>query len=1197
MSEIKLPTPRVAIAHLFATGVRGHNSHGLLQIGLLPLVAGAEPRIWTINPERGFSGAVQQASKIRNEEAKAAPVWAEQQADIQEVFAGYDALVIMDRAGECSPERQWLEEEVLAGAKMPVCVALDELLAFFLPGEVLDDVEELKAALLADKEWEKRSGYKRSQPQLPTLLVAMRRALRRVLKVVLNPGPVAGLSFPVLTLLREALAQGPRRRELRAFRLLATLCQQPDCCDEPLPEGATTRQRHDYRLPKAPAVLALAVLPHELLATWLRGWHLRSDGVGEPEIGLRDDLTDEQVNAAFSELRTQAKAVGHELTPREKQEAYARFVAHALNQGGAYAVEAGTGTGKTFGYLVPALEYLCRHPTAAVVVATSTKNLQDQMQAGELPTLLRTDATGKRIGRYAAIRTALLKGKNCYLCADALANQFFDTFSPTLPDWPRALAWLYLALRLRDTRGEIESVARPVERLLGPDLGGLRAVVEAERHCRHGDLLEGLPCVYKAHRQRAELANLVVTNHHKLLSLPTALQERARVLIVDEADRFPDNFRSALARDFSAHNLVAEVLLPLLGYVMPQAPRWPGGSRSKPPEALLTQLAGRLQAARHNFYREAYAAARPRLGDENAELAFELLAEAQLEALAAEFALRQQVAEAVAETPLAADARATADAAWLAVQAATEPMRQRQAVRAAQAALPGLTDLLRRSWDELLFFSQLFQPQSSQPAALPFPLGETHWMDRLNWAAPDVPPRWGGVLTQLRQRLAPLNEPLATATTLLQRIGPNVVNALRLAAPENEAVGIDDKPPPDQLLAERVARVASRAQELAAVLARLLAETPLAEFIPVVERLSDRDPLGWNLRRQPHCLWPYLVTPDPAGLPVLLPLPDETGEAFAMRRQAARQRLNRLPGEPEAPLYEAFRTVVFTSATLYVEDSLDYFRRLLDQPAPFAGSLRLGANFDYLDPTAERVVTGLAAHLPRYASPLRGAALDAWRLAQCRLLLALIVALEGRTLVLFTSNADLDYAANKLAQWLTPYDIELLRQNGASQWEIRRFERVEQSVLLGVDRFWTGVDFAGATLAQVIVWRAPIPSLGEPLAIHRVRYLTENYYWRHFGRPATRLKLRQGFGRLVRREKDRGAFVLLDARLSEPFLADLLLELPLACEHHLSAETLLEITVRQVLPLLNLGKEFERRNLTLKKLIELANFDNHQVVI
>jgi ATP-dependent DNA helicase DinG len=330
MSENKLPAPRVAIAHLFATGLRGHNGHGLLHVGLLPLVAAAQPQTWLLNPGRKFSRAVQDASKISNEAAEAAPGWLAQRDAIQAAFAEYDAVLIMDRAGERSPERQWLEEEILAGAQRPLCVALDELLAFFLPGEVLDDVEELKTALLADKEWQARSGYKRSQPQLPTLLVAMRRALRRVLKVVLHPGPVAGLPFPVLTLLREALTQGPRRPELRAFRLLAALCQQSDCCDEPLPENTATRQRQEYQLPKAPPVLALAVLPHELLAAWLRGWHLRGDGVGEPEIGLREDLTDAQVNAAFAALRAQAKA-GHELKPREKQEAYARFVAQALN--------------------------------------------------------------------------------------------------------------------------------------------------------------------------------------------------------------------------------------------------------------------------------------------------------------------------------------------------------------------------------------------------------------------------------------------------------------------------------------------------------------------------------------------------------------------------------------------------------------------------------------------------------------------------------------------------------------------------------------------------------------------------------------------------------------------------------------------------------------------------------------------------
>jgi ATP-dependent DNA helicase DinG len=1194
MSASQPSAPRVALAHLFATGVRGHNGHGLVHLGLLPLVAEAEPQTWLINPQREFAQAVRKASQINNDEAKAAPAWQAQRAAVQAAFADYDALLVMDRAGARSPERQWLEEEVLAGmVRAPVCIALDELLAFFLPGEVLDDAEELKAMLLADKVWEKASSYKPGQQQLPVLLLAMRRALRRVLATVLHPGPVAGLSFPVLALLREALTQGPRRRELRAFRLLAALCQQPDCCDEALPAGATTRQRTEYRLPRVPQQLALTVLPHELLAAWLREWHPRSDGVGEPEMGMADDLTAEQVDAAFAALRAhankEAASEKDKLKPREKQQAYARFVAQALNKGGAYAVEAGTGTGKTFGYLVPVLEYLRRHPTAAVIVATSTKNLQDQMHAGELPALLPVNAKGVRTGRYAAIRTALLKGKNGYLCAHALAEQFYDTFSPALPDPARALAWLYLALRLRTTQGELDGIARPIERLLGADLGGLRFLVEAERNCRHGDLLEGLPCVYKAHRLRAENANLVITNHHKLLSLPRALQERAKVLVVDEADRFPDNFRSALARDFSAHNLVMEVLLPLLGHSAPQAPLWPSNGRTQPPEALLPQLASRLQVARQHFYRDAHATGYPRPTDEAAELAFELLAEAQLEALTAEFALRQQVADALADTPLASDAQLTAEAAWLARQAAAEPIRQRQAVRAVQAALPGLAGLLSQSWEELLVFSGLLQAPAGQPADLPFPLGETHWLDRLNWAPPAAPPRLANVLTQLRHRLAPLNKPLAEATALLQQIGPNVVNALRLADPTLESAADDAPPSPDQILAERVARVASRAQELTAVLARLLAETPVRDFIPILERLSDRDPLAWSLRRQPHCLWPYLVTPDPAAPRPLQLLPGELAEAFVLRRQAARQRLGLLPGEPVTALYEAFATVVFTSATLYVEDSLDYFRRLLDQPVPFADSLRLGANFDYTNSGPERVVAGLAAHLPHYASPLRGNALDAWRMVQCRLLLALIVALEGRTLVLFTSNADLDFAARYLASHLPTHDIELLRQNGASQWEIRRFGRVEQSVLLGVDRFWTGVDFAGPTLAQVVVWRAPVPSLGEPLAVHRVRYLTEAYYWKHFGRPAARLKLRQGFGRLVRREKDRGTFIVLDARLSKTFLADLLLELPLACEHHLSAEELLGATTRQVLPLLSLGEEFRRRNLTLEKLLELAD--------
>ena len=375
---------------------------------------------------------------------------------------------------------------------------------------------------------------------------------------------------------------------------------------------------------------------------------------------------------------------------------------------------------------------------------------------------------------------------------------------------------------------------------------------------------------------------------------------------------------------------------------------------------------------------------------------------------------------------------------------------------------------------------------------------------------------------------------------------------------------------------------------MAAVLTRLLAETPVRDFIPILERFAEHDLLGWNLRRQPHCLWSYLATPAPSGASSLKPEVDETAEAFALRRQAARGQLNRLPGEPAVPLYEAFRTVLFTSATLYVENKLDYFLRLLDQPVPFAASARIGAAFDFT--AGERIIASLAGHLPRYKSRMPPAPLEAWRVAQCRVLLALIVALEGRTLVLFTSNEDLRFVADWLHDHLLAYDIELLRQNGASQWEIRRFARVVQSVLLGVDRFWTGVDFPGPTLSQVIVWRAPIPGLGDPLTSHRQRYLTSDTYWQQFGRPATRLKLRQGFGRLVRREKDQGAFVVLDARLGEPFMADLLEELPIVCDRHDGAETLLTTTVQYVITLdsLKIGEEFKRRGLSLDKLRQIV---------
>jgi ATP-dependent DNA helicase DinG len=864
-------------------------------------------------------------------------------------------------------------------------------------------------------------------------------------------------------------------------------------------------------------------------------------------------------------------------------------VSQALNAGGAYALEAGTGTGKTFGYLVPLLEYLRRRPTAAVVVATSTKSLQDQMQTGELPALLARGADGRRQGRYAAIKTAVLKGKNCYLCAVALEEAFDECFDAVPGQWAPALAWLYLGLRLRDTAGEIESIAQPVERLLGEALANLRLRVAAEQACRHEPQPDLRVCVFGLHRQRADSANLIITNHYKLLSLPAGLLERAAACVIDEADRFPDNLRGALSRRMQASELLRDVLVPLLGHEHPIAPTpWKGPRR--PPRPLLEELRSRLGEITTHLYYHLPPAERPRSGPE--EEAYELLAEAELQDLQGRAAVFEEVADTLAATPLVADARSTADAAWLAVQAAAAVLRQRRAIWVVREALAASEAPLMATAEALAVMGRRFQRDRQGCAELPFGIGQAHWQDEQNSAPLGQGYQPKNYLAALQAALSEVERPMGEAGYWLGRLATYWPECCALAVAAKEASAAElfatrptDEPTPDEKLTARALRLFERYQGQLGVLSRLLLETPTRDFIPVLERQwPEADVLGWSLTRQPANLWPYLVTVDPEVPSQPLQLrPDETSEAFALRRQAARQRQAALLGDPVMPLYEQFRTVIFTSATLYVQGELTYLRRMLDQPQPFADTRRIEAVFDYAN--GEQVLAGVPAWLPRFTSGLthRAQALDGWRTAQCQLLLPLLLAYEGRTLVLFTSYADLEYARNWLAPYLETHDIELLSQpsRGSSQWCIRRFRRVPHSVLLGVDRMWAGVDFPGHTLCQVVVWRAPMPSLSDPLASHRIRYAGKNAFWQHYGRPAARLKLRQGFGRLVRREKDKGGFVLLDARLTEHFYADLLQELPAECRPVVftSPTELLQQVVSQILPLLGLKEQLKERGL------------------
>ena len=99
---------------------------------------------------------------------------------------------------------------------------------------------------------------------------------------------------------------------------------------------------------------------------------------------------------------------------RPGQREFGRFCAKAINEGGLYAAEAGTGTGKTIGYLIPSSEFIRLNSSRQVIVASSTKNLMTQIMERDFGRLLGTTS------EYRSIRTAILKGKSNYLCTTAL---------------------------------------------------------------------------------------------------------------------------------------------------------------------------------------------------------------------------------------------------------------------------------------------------------------------------------------------------------------------------------------------------------------------------------------------------------------------------------------------------------------------------------------------------------------------------------------------------------------------------------------------------------------------------------------------------------------------------------------------------------------------------------------------------------
>jgi ATP-dependent DNA helicase DinG len=239
-----------------------------------------------------------------------------------------------------------------------------------------------------------------------------------------------------------------------------------------------------------------------------------------PEVPPVSRVDVDPVAEAFADDGPLARAIEH-FEPRTSQRRMAREVARVLADGGILLAEAGTGTGKTMGYLVPAILSGQR-----VLISTGTKNLQEQIFFKDLPAL----AAALPI----KFKASYMKGRANYVCLHRL-DQARMSMPPGMLD--SIAAWAETS----DTgdRAELDDL---------PDDSGVWSEIAATAEtCLGSDCPQYQQCFVTRMRQRAAESDIVVVNHH-LLCADAAVREQSygevipdfTHLVLDEAHQLED---------------------------------------------------------------------------------------------------------------------------------------------------------------------------------------------------------------------------------------------------------------------------------------------------------------------------------------------------------------------------------------------------------------------------------------------------------------------------------------------------------------------------------------------------------------------------------------------------------------------------------------------------------------------------------
>jgi ATP-dependent DNA helicase DinG len=237
-------------------------------------------------------------------------------------------------------------------------------------------------------------------------------------------------------------------------------------------------------------------------------------------------------------------------------------------------------------------------------------------------------------------------------------------------------------------------------------------------------------------------------------------------------------------------------------------------------------------------------------------------------------------------------------------------------------------------------------------------------------------------------------------------------------------------------------------------------------------------------------------------------------------------------------LFDRVETAVLTSATLAAGGEFTFLEERLGLSLPPSRVVIreiLPSPFDF----PSQCIFGIPTDIPEPRDDEAGH--DA---SVARILVEMAHASDGGIFALFTSHGALRRAADAVRGQLGGRWPLLIQGDGQRDQLLRRFREAGSAILLGTDSFWEGVDVPGRALRVLILAKLPFKVPSEPLTAARLERLSDAGVdgFTHYLVPHAALKLKQGFGRLIRSKTDVGAVILLDRRVVTKRYGEMILE-------------------------------------------------------